>query len=243
MSDENYRAQLEEMFIRLNISFDSDQEDLLIEHLHLLMAKNKELNLTSITNMEDALIYHVEDSLLAFEDFKQSQPQYFCDLGTGGGFPGIPLAIMSDGKGLLIDSIKKKTTAVKGFIEKLGLEDNLDVRAIRAEELAIEDKYHFDMVVTRAVSALPSLLELASPLLDVHGRLLVLKGDPAEAEISAGKATAEIVGMELIEDSKKTIGPDNATRRILLYEKAHMPAIQLPRRNGMAQKKPLVRYK
>lgn len=231
--------QFMEMSRRLGISISSEQQELLLMHLALVLEKNTQLNLTSIKGMQDGIILHIEDSLVAAIEMAQAPEGPFCDIGTGGGFPGIPLGIVSNRDGVLIDSVKKKAHAVQGFIEKLGLAEKLSAEGIRAEELAIAKGNHFSIVISRALSSLPAILELSAPLLKSGGHAIALKGKLTEEEYAYGKETAEIVGLRQVSDRTLTIGDGFATRRVLAFEKIGEPQVKLPRKIGLAQKRPL----
>ncbi|MBR2521603.1 MAG: 16S rRNA (guanine(527)-N(7))-methyltransferase RsmG, partial [Coriobacteriales bacterium] len=154
------------------------QAELLLKHLDLVIAKNKELNLTRIDSIEDGIYLHVIDSLLCARKLSVVHGiESVLDLGTGGGFPGIPLAIMLDTKVTLLDSIQKKISAVDGFIHALGLDDRCAAKCSRSEDLARTASESFDLVVSRAVAQLNVLIEYASPLLATGGMLCALKAN------------------------------------------------------------------
>jgi len=224
---------------RIGLEVSPEQRKRLVEHLELLMEKNQVMNLTAIKDMDQALELHLEDSLLALPIFLSCGPERFCDLGTGGGFPGIPLGIMSGCHGLLVDSVKKKSLAVQDFIQKLDLEGSLMTSSLRAEEPALKEPRSFDLVTARALSSLPSLVELAAPLLRDKGFLLALKGSPEDAEIMAGDNAASVCGMTLLKREDHILEPSESCRSLFLYQKIAKPRIKLPRRVGLAQRSPL----
>ena len=135
--------------------------------------------------------------------------------------------------------MKKKSSAVKEFIQKLDLEGSLMTSSLRAEELALKEPKSFDLVTARALSSLPSLVELAAPLLRDRGFLLALKGCPADSEIEAGDNAASLCGMTLIRRVDYTLEPSGSSRSLFLYQRISKPRIKLPRRTGLAQRSPL----
>ena len=145
-------------------TLDTDKQKKIQAYLDLVIEKNKELNLTRIETREKGMLLHIEDSLSCIDEFT-SQDGLFLDIGTGGGFPGVPLAIASGRTGVLIDSVQKKARAVQEMIDELNLSNMIQVRGIRSEELALEVGEKFHTVIARAVSSLPTVLELATPLL------------------------------------------------------------------------------
>lgn len=218
-------------------TLDTDKQKKIQAYLDLVIEKNKELNLTRIETREKGMLLHIEDSLSCIDEFT-SQDGLFLDIGTGGGFPGVPLAIASGRTGVLIDSVQKKARAVQEMIDELNLSNMIQVRGIRSEELALEVGEKFHTVIARAVSSLPTVLELATPLLVPHGEFIALRGKEDERSIEEGSRIAEKLGLEMISSRHLYIG-ETYERNILVFKKVGKPTIKLPRRNGMAQKKPL----
>ena len=224
------------------IELEDKQLSLILRHLDLIVEKNKVMNLTRIIEPKEAIIRHDVDSLLllpSIQDNIDISQARFLDIGTGGGVPGIPLGIMSGCHGLLVDSVKKKSLAVQDFIQKLDLEGSLMTSSLRAEELALKEPRSFDLVTARALSSLPSLVELAAPLLRDKGFLLALKGSPEDAEIMAGDNAASVCGMTLLKREDHILEPSESCRSLFLYQKIAKPRIKLPRRVGLAQRSPL----
>lgn len=221
------------------ICITNEQIDKILHHTYKVMQKNEYINLTRITDIDDAIEYHIMDSLSAVPFISECLKGEYLDLGTGGGYPGIPLAIATGRKGVLLDATKKKIVAVQEFIDELGIQNQIETVSERAEEYALERPEYFTAVVVRAVAKTPVLLELASPLLCKGGRLIVMKGDPQEDELRDAKRVSSIVGMIQIEESRFTLGPEEKKRTILVYEKIKKPKIRLPRNTGMAQHHPL----
>lgn len=218
-------------------TLDTDKQKKIQAYLDLVIEKNKKLNLTRIETREKGMLLHIEDSLSCIDEFT-SQDGLFLDIGTGGGFPGVPLAIASGRTGVLIDSVQKKARAVQEMIDELNLSNMIQVRGIRSEELALEVGEKFHTVIARAVSSLPTVLELATPLLVSHGEFIALRGKENERSIEEGNRIAEKLGLEMISSRHLYIG-ETYERNILVFKKVGKPTIKLPRRNGMAQKKPL----
>jgi 16S rRNA (guanine527-N7)-methyltransferase len=241
---ESVRQQLHQELNQIGIDADERQEGLLLRHLDLVVEMNKHMNLTRITDPESAVTLHVVDSLTLLPSFLESQKKThlpYLDLGTGAGFPGIPLAIMSQSQGLLIDSTQKKIAAVSDFLVKLGLDDRIEADAARAEELALTNKRQFGTVVARAVAPLSVLIEYASPLLCRHGALVVSKGQLSDEEYDNSRYAAELCGMDAVSRETIELPHDMGHRELLVYTRERNPQIKLPRRPGMAQHHPLTR--
>ena len=233
---------LQMMLEQYHIDTTAEQRELLLRHLDLVVEKNKVVNLTRIVEPREAIVRHVVDSLLllnSIEEHKGSSLIHFVDIGTGAGFPGIPLAIVSEHNGLLIDSVGKKVRAVSEFIDELGLVGQLSAEATRAEELAKRYAKEFDVVVARAVADLGVLVEYASPLLKRHGHLVVSKAQIADEELERGDKTGEIVGLARVSRETYELPDEQGHREIITYQKTRTSKIKLPRAVGMAKKKPL----
>ncbi len=211
-------------------------QDLLEKHLSLVIEANKTTNITRISSWEDGVLLHVEDSLLGMEALELCPDGRYVDIGTGAGYPGIPLAIESGRETLLVDSVAKKIRIVDGFIEELGL-TNVSTYAGRIEDLGREQAGQFSAVTARALSKLSVLMELACPLLKKGGRLICFKAKVDQEEYDHALVVAKRLSMKLVYD--KTFQLGDYQRRIVSFEKVGIPSIKLPRRVGLAQKKPL----
>lgn len=221
----------------LNIS--KDQRSLLDRHLELVIEANKISNLTRITDWNQGQLLHVEDSLVGLPEVNDAPQGRYADLGTGGGFPGIPLAIVTRRDTLLVDSVGKKTKALDSIISDLGLSGRVETYTGRAEDLAVELPEDFSVITARALSSLPSLVELASPLLGRGGRLVCYKGRPDDDEVDRAKSLEKKLGMALVSRRDVVLSDDETHRSIFVFEKVRKQKIKLPRRVGMAQRHPL----
>jgi len=220
----------------LGLSLTEAQADLIAAHLRFVLETNESMNLTSITQ-EDSVALHVLDSLTALSSLHEAPAGPFADLGTGAGYPGIPLAIVSGRAVALVESVKKKAAFVQRVVEDLRLEAT--VHPIRAEELALEMPARFSAVTARALSSLPSLIELAAPLLEVGGLLVCMKGRLDEEELLRGDRAGALCGLHRASLSSVRIPGVEAERVIVTYRKSSPAKVRLPRRAGMAQRQPL----
>ena len=212
---------------------------LLMEHLSFVLQENRSINLTRIEDVERALVLHIEDSLVALQEI-QSLPQgSMIDLGSGGGFPGIPLAIITKRKTTLVEATKKKAALLEAFITKNGLQEYIEVAALRIEELARSQRERYTIATARALSSLPSLIELAAPLLQIGGVLIAYKARVCQEELDTAIRLEAVVGMEFIEKRNLTLSDEVTEREIILFKKTGQPTKALPRRNGQAQAHPL----
>lgn len=237
------REELLSMSASYGIALSTDQAALLLRHLTLVIEKNKVLNLTRIDSLREGIIKHILDSLL----FSTGIPQailndvyaHFVDVGTGAGFPGIPLTVIGRWQGLLIDSVGKKAKAVQEFVEELGLTDRTAVQIIRSEDLARARGSSFDVVTARAVAETSILLEYSSPLLKHNGLLVCSKAHISDEEREHADYVAPRCGFCLVSRETFELPLHMGYREILSYRKQSEPQVQLPRHNGMAKHAPL----
>ena len=223
-----------------SISCTPDQATLLLKHLDLVIEKNRDLNLTRIDSVEDGIYLHIIDSLLASPLLMPcSQTVRILDLGTGGGYPGIPLAIHTGAQVTMIDSVQKKAHAVDEFVSKLGLSESCEVLPLRSEDVAKQNPESFDNVVARAVAQTNVLIEYAAPLLKTGGALVALKAQTSHEEIETASRAAELCGMEIVSRETFELPKAYGSREIIYIRKNTEPKIKLPRRPGMATKRPL----
>lgn len=215
------------------------KQELIIKHLELVIEENKVTNLTRIDDYDQALLLHVEDSLVALEEMEKAPAGLYGDMGTGAGYPGIPLAIATERDTVLIDSRLKKTLVLDNIIKELGLEDHVCTYAGRAELLAKSKPGAFSVLTARALSKLSVLMELASPLLSMDGILICYKANVDQEEMTHAKKVEKLVGMTIHSDRTLKLSDNETTRRIITFKKINEPKTKLPRQEGMAQKKPL----
>lgn len=218
------------------ISISKDQSFRLLTYLDLVYEKNKQLNLTSITELNAGLTLHIVDSLLFLNHLDGTT---FCDMGTGAGFPGIPLALTTQSDAVLLDSVGKKVAAVNEFINTLGLGQRVSAVHDRVESFTLSHKFAFDSVVARALAPLPTLLEYASPLLHSNGSFIASKGPISDDEFQRGLIAAKLCGFTLQEHQVIELPHDSGTRTILKFIKDKPASVALPRKVGKAKNSPL----
>lgn len=236
-------SKTEELLIRAlteaRIFVTDNQLTLLARHLDLVIERNRSINLTRITTLDEAVYLHVVDSLLLLDAFANASDGPFVDMGTGAGFPGIPLAIVTDRPALLVDSVGKKAKAVAEFVDELGISDRVSTAAVRMEHVGEERREAFAVATARAVAQTNVLVEYAAPMLRHGGRLVVAKARPSEEELKAGKRAATLCGMRFVSRETHELPRELGHREILSYERARKPKLSLPRAVGMAKHHPL----
>lgn len=213
-------------------------------YYEMLIETNKQLNLTAITDPHEVAVKHFVDSLTALDDdvhiFKQGAK--LLDLGTGAGFPGIPLAIMRpDLEIVLFDSLQKRLNFLSAVISELNLSKVTTLHG-RAEDMSHDDRHReaYDLVTSRAVARLPVLLEWALPYVKQNGYMVALKGAAYEDEINeAAKALTILKGN--IEQVKPVQLPTLTDKRAIIYiKKTGVTPKLYPRKPKDIKTKPLV---
>lgn len=221
------------------LSFTEEQLAQFTRYYELLVETNKVMNLTAITEPEEVAVKHMVDSLLAYEDGMQGKT--LVDVGTGAGFPGVPLKIYCPSlKVTLVDSLGKRLRFLQQVIDELGL------KGIRCEHLRAEDagrsKKHreqYDYVTARAVARLSVLSEYCLPLSKKGGQFIALKGSRFAEEIEEGEAAVKILGGKIISaEPVKLPGLDDG-RAIIKIAKIKATPAQYPRKAGTPEKQPL----
>lgn len=212
---------------------------LMQRYLDSILEANKVTNLTRIIDGEQARLLHIEDSLVGLPEVNEAPTGLYGDLGSGGGFPGVPLALATGRKTLLVDSVKKKMAIVQSALDDLSLSEQISTSSERIEDLPLEYKEKFAVLTARALSKLVSLIELASPLLKKGGRLVCYKAQLSSEELEEALAVQDLVGMKMISQREICLSDGETTRTIVVFEKIGKSRIKLPRRIGLAQKQPL----
>ena len=219
-------------------SLSHDQKQLIDKHLDLVIEANRTTNITRITSKQEAFLLHIEDSLSALPEINEAPVGNYADMGSGAGYPGIPVAIATGRNTTLIDARQKKVHILDGILQDLGLTDQIKTFAGRAELLAIQERNEYAVITARALAKLPVLMELASPLLKEQGRLICYKANIDELELSNALEVQKLTGMKLLSQRSFQLGKE-FKRTIVVFEKTMKPRIKLPRREGEAQKNPL----
>lgn len=207
----------------------------------LLIRTGRTTNLTSLLGERDIVLKHFVDSLSCLQSGWFGGPLRALDIGTGAGFPGLPLAIVAPNLNFdLLDSTRRKIEFVDSVIRALELANARGVVG-RAEWLGRqpETRASYDRVVTRAVSALPVLAELALPLLKEGGVLVAQKGQITEAELEAGRRALKLLGGELESVQALTLPLLNDPRTLVCVRKTGPTPERYPRREGVPAKSPL----
>lgn len=229
---------------RIGLVLEPRQLALFRRYYQELCAWNARLNLTTIVDWEAVQVQHFLDSLtclLVLPETARTDPYTIVDIGSGAGFPGIPLKIALPHIALaLVESVQKKAAFLTHLVEVLRLQD-VRVYPRRAEEAAHfpECREQFDLAVSRAVAPLPVVAEYCLPFVRMGGLMIAMKGRDVEDEIRAGARAVALLGGQLREVRPVRLPGLDAPRHLVVVEKASPTPPQYPRRPGLPSKRPL----
>lgn len=234
-------TRFQKILEKWEIPFSKEQQEQLITYYEMLVEKNKVMNLTAITEFEDVLDKHFLDSISLAQYVDLAKPVFVIDLGTGAGFPGMPLKIMfPDLKITLADSLNKRILFLDEVINELGLTDIQTVHA-RAEDLAHDPEYReqYDYCVSRAVANLSSLSEYCLPFVRIGGSFISYKSGEIEEELAAAKKAIFLLGGQFEQVIPFQLEGTDLNRSFVVIKKEKKTAKTYPRKSGMPTKKPL----
>lgn len=226
----------------VQLEFNEKKYNQFIKYKDLLKDWNNKVNLTAITEDEEIIKKHFIDSMKIFRFEYLKTASKIIDIGTGGGFPGIPMKIMRpDAKVVLLDSLKKRINVLDDILCNIGINDVETIHG-RAEEFARNSKYRekFDAVVSRAVANLAALSEFCLPYVKVGGYFVALKGPSVDEEVKIAKKAIIILGGKIEEIREVEIENSDLKHNLVIIKKIKNTPKQYPRKAGTATKNPIV---
>lgn len=232
---DRFKAGLE----KLNVNLTEEQIKQFLTYYELLIEKNKVMNLTAITEYDEVIEKHFLDSISLCQVYDLSKPVKILDMGTGAGFPGIPLKIaFPEVEITLADSLNKRIKFLDEVVETLGLEKVTTIHA-RAEELARNKEHReaYDLVVSRAVANLSTLGEYCIPFVKMNGNFISYKSGEIEEEVEAAKKAVKILGGQIQTVYKFELSEQK--RSFIIIEKVKTTPKTYPRKAGTPSKEPL----
>lgn len=234
-------SHFQKILEKWEIPFSSEQQEQFVIYYKMLLEKNKVMNLTAITEFDEVLDKHFLDSIALARYVDLTTSISLIDLGTGAGFPGMPLKIMFPNlKVTLADSLNKRIVFLDEVIGELGLTDIQTVHA-RAEDLAHNSDYRerYDYCVSRAVANLSSLSEYCLPFVRIGGTFISYKSGEIEEELAAAKKAIFLLGGQFDQVIPFQLEGTDLGRSFVLINKDKKTAKTYPRKSGMPTKKPL----
>ncbi len=216
--------------------FFMEQLEQFFEYMNLLIEWNEKMNLTAITEPEEVILKHFIDSITILKDIEDSSK--VVDVGTGAGFPGIPLKIMKPSiKITLVDSLNKRLIFLQEVVNKLQLE-NVEIIHARAEEFGQNKKYResFDVATSRAVANLSTLSEYLVPLVKVGGKVISMKASEAGQEINDAKKAIEVLGGRIEKIDEFNLPQSDIGRTVITIKKEKNTPNRYPRKPGVPSK-------
>lgn len=227
----------------LGIHLTKEQEQQFTDYYHLLIDWNQKVNLTGITDYEDVIKKHFLDSLciVKLSEVDENKIEKLIDVGTGAGFPGIPLKIIFPEIQLtLLDSLNKRIKFLDALIEQLGLKQVEAVHG-RAEDFGRKQEYReqFDLCVSRAVANLSVLSEYCIPLVKVGGNFVSYKSGKIQEELENSKKAIHLLGGKIKEKVDFLVPESDMARTLICVKKIRNTSKKYPRKSGMPGKLPL----
>lgn len=238
--------RLIEICNKINIDISDEQIKQFEKYYEFLVEKNKVMNLTAITEKEDVILKHFIDSIAVIPylkelDFFEKDNLSIIDIGTGAGFPGIPLKIMLPNvKFTLLDSLNKRISFLNEVIDLLGLNNIVAVHG-RAEDYAFDNIYRekYDLCVSRAVANLSTLSEYCIPFIKKDGMFISYKAGDSEEEINNSKNAIKLLGGKINKVEEFVLPESDANRVFVIIKKINNTDKKYPRKAGIPSKKPL----
>lgn len=231
----DFKQKLNEFDIKIN----DEQIKSFEKYMNLLLEWNEKINLTAITQPEEVKLKHFVDSLTVLKYINDDDK--VIDIGTGAGFPGIPLKIMNKNtKITLLDSLNKRINFLNIVIEKLDL-SNIQAIHGRAEEIARNKLYRekYDVVVSRAVANLSTLTEYMLPFVKVGGKCICMKGANVNEELERAQNAIKELGGEIERVDNFYLSDNDNERNIIVIKKVKETNPKYPRKAGTPSKEPL----
>ena len=235
----DFNEKLEKMANQININLKKDEIIKFKSYMNLLLEWNKKINLTAITDEDDIILKHFIDSLSIIKYLKDNKS--IIDIGSGAGFPGIPIKIFEkDIEMTLMDSLNKRVIFLNEVIEKLKLQNIVAIHS-RAEDLARDVNYRekYDIAVSRAVANLSTLSEYMLPFVKVGGKCICMKGANIEEEKNLAENAIMKLGGKIISVENFKLANSDNERNIIIIEKVNKTDTKYPRKAGVPGKDPL----
>ena len=239
MEEKDFFDKMLEKSALIDIQFTVEQLDKFYKYMQMLIEWNEKINLTAITAPDDIILKHFIDSLTILKEI--SPGAKVVDVGTGAGFPGIPISIMNETiKITLVDSLNKRLIFLQEVIKELKLQ-NVKIIHARAEEFGQDKKYRegFDVATSRAVANLSTLSEYLIPLVKVNGKCICMKGPDTNEEINQAEKAIDVLGGKIKSVKEFVLPKSDIKRTIIIIDKINSTPKKYPRKPGTPSKEPI----
>lgn len=238
MEIQEFSQKLQEKAKLINIELEENQIEKFYNYMNLLLEWNEKINLTAITEPNEVILKHFIDSITILKYIENNIQ--VVDVGTGAGFPGIPLNIVNNNANYaLVDSLNKRINFLNEVIEKVALK-NINTVHSRIEDFAKNNKETFDIATSRAVASLNILLEYLLPLVKVGGICICMKGSNVKEEIESASKALEILGGKIEKVEEINLPKSDIIRNIIIVRKIKSTPNKYPRKAGTPSKEPIV---
>ena len=239
MDIEKFEEIFNKYLLEINVKINKEKIEKFYKYMQLLLEWNEKINLTAITKPEEVILKHFVDSLTIAKYIKEKETMV--DVGTGAGFPGIPIKIYRDDiKVVLVDSLNKRINFLNTVISELKLK-NIEAIHSRAEEFGRNKKYRekFDISTSRAVANLATLSEYLLPLVKENGKCICMKGSNIEEELKNSKNAVKILGGKVDNIDEFLLPHSDIKRNIIIIKKEKKTPNKYPRKPGTPAKDPI----
>ena len=239
MNIDNFRELICSYGKQIDIEFNDKQLNQFYEYMNLLLEWNEKINLTAIVEPEEIILKHFIDSLTINKYIEKNKT--IADVGTGAGFPCIPLKIYRpDLNVTLVDSLNKRINFLNEVISKLDLKNIVTIHS-RIENFVKDKKYResFDYVTARAVANLTTLSEYLIPISKVNGKCICMKGNDIEEEVNSSKNAINLLGGKIDKVDYFELPNSDISRNVIIIDKVKNTPNRYPRKAGVPSKEPL----
>lgn len=239
MEKEEFNSIIKKQANKIGIVLHEKQIEQFYQYMELLLEWNEKINLTAIIKPEEIILKHFIDSITISKYIKEGAK--LIDVGTGAGFPGIPLKIIRDDMCIvLLDSLNKRINFLKEVIEKLDL-SKIEAVHGRAEEFGKNKKYRecFDCATSRAVANLSTLSEYLIPFVKIGGKVIYMKGSEVEEEMKKSEKAVSILGGKIKNKDAFQLPESDINRNVIILDKIKATPAKYPRKAGTPAKEPI----
>lgn len=238
MEFNEFEKLFEEKEKEINVKISEEKIEKFYKYMKSLIEWNEKINLTAITDEKEIIEKHFIDSLTILKYIEDGYNMI--DVGTGAGFPGLPVAISCKAKVTLLDSLNKRINFLDSISAELEL-DNVNTIHGRAEEFGIRPGYRekYEVAVSRAVASMNVLVEYLLPFVKVGGMCICMKGPKAEDELKEAKKAIKLLGGEIVKQESLQLDNKNIERNLIVIKKVSTTPKKYPRKPGMPAKQPI----